>query len=474
MKGHFLQGFWLIGVAALAALAAWISTDPYAQAQAKQDLKNMTQSGAIAKSGRRTGPSKVIFPAQNMQINAQHERHVAARVACTTCHVGATTSGRASDRLLPRGQTCDRCHGMNHHNLSEKPQLSGEGRGGDEQRTKESGGNDTDDGNTAVGGAADRDRDGNGGGGGVDRVEAPQVTCGGCHVGYDDAKGDGKVALYRASDSRIRFSHRLHARRNIGCGQCHGAVQEVEQAGRDHLPTMRGCLRCHGLPDSSRGDAKAGCSTCHLTLASGQIRTSFSNGKLFPPMWLGGAHHGADFARTHGKVAGQDSQLCAQCHTEASCAVCHDGRVRPHNVHPNDYLSMHAIEAKQSAKSCASCHRSESFCLPCHMRAGVSWTGPLTAQSRRGRVHPDARQFVHGPMTGAHHGVQARRNLMSCVGCHTQRDCASCHATRAGGGMGVNPHPVGFSSRCRAALVRNGRSCAVCHDAGDAVFSRCR
>lgn len=470
MKGRFLQGFWLIGVAALAALVAWVSTDPYAQA--KKDPKNMAQPGAVSKPGGRMGPSKVIFPAQNMQINAQHKRHAAARVACISCHVGATTSGRASDRLLPRGQTCDRCHGANHQNLASKTHIFTERTAGDERRTKA---NDDDEYAIFVG-VGDRDRGGDvgSGSGGGDRVEASRVRCGGCHVGYDDEKGGGKVALYRADDARLRFSHRLHARRNIGCGQCHGAVHEVEQAGRDHLPTMRGCLRCHGLPDSSRGDAKAGCSTCHLTLASGQIRTSFSNGKLFPPTWLGGAQHGADFARTHGKVAGQDSQLCGQCHTEASCAVCHDGRVRPRNVHPNDYLSMHAIEAKQSAKSCASCHRSESFCLPCHMRSGVSWTGPLAAQSRRGRVHADARQFVHGPMTGAHHGVQARRNLMSCVGCHTQRDCASCHATRAGGGMGVNPHPVGFSARCRAALVRNGRSCAVCHDAGDPVFSRCR
>ena len=39
-----------------------------------------------------------------------------------------------------------------------------------------------------------------------------------------------------------------------------------------------------------------------------------------------------------------------------------------------------------------------------------------------------------------------------------------------GGGMGVNPHPVGFENRCGSALRKNPRPCLVCHATGDGKF----
>lgn len=240
------------------------------------------------------------------------------------------------------------------------------------------------------------------------------------------------------------------------------------------MPRMQGCLTCHNLPPGSRGDAKAGCATCHLTTPSGRLRTTYPNGKLLPPRWLGGAEHGPDFVRTHGPAAANDSKFCARCHDEASCARCHDGRVRPREVHPNDYLSMHGLAAKQSAQNCGSCHRYESFCKTCHMRAGVTATGPAWNRLNQGRIHPPPEVFVTGPVTGRHHATEARRNLTSCVGCHVERDCVGCHATPGGGGMGVNPHPAGFASRCGSALSRNARPCLVCHEPGDLQLSRCQ
>lgn len=371
-----------------------------------------------------TGPSEVVFPPQQVPIRFDHAVHHRAGAKCVDCHRAAVTSTRASDKLTASGASCDRCHGTQH---------------------------------TALGS--------------VSAGDGKMGACGTCHEGQPDS--DAVVTRVRIPNPRLKFNHRIHAARNIGCGQCHGAVQRVGKATRMHLPRMRACLTCHDLPDDSRGDAKAGCQTCHLTDPSGRMRTQFDNGRLLPPRWMG-AQHRAGFEHDHGVVAANDSRLCARCHGEDECAACHEGKVRPRNVHPNDFLSMHGVAAKQNAQSCSSCHRQSSFCTTCHMRAGVTSTGPPWARLNQGRIHPPSEVFVQAPVTSRHHATEARRNLMACVGCHVERDCVSCHATQGGGGMGVNPHPAGFASRCRSALSRNARPCLVCHEPGDARLSPCR
>src|SRR5262249_47365703 len=161
------------------------------------------------------------------------------------------------------------------------------------------------------------------------------------------------VAALNLPRANLVFNHKAHVDRNIGCAQCHGAVEQLELATRDQLPRMRGCFGCHQMPDSaSRGEAKSSCDTCHLrgeatgnaTAGGGtaRIRTMFASGTLLPPRWLHNAAHTPDFIDRHKRVAADDSQFCANCHTENYCADCHDGRVRPRSIHPNDYLNMHA------------------------------------------------------------------------------------------------------------------------------------
>ena len=77
-----------------------------------------------------------------------------------------------------------------------------------------------------------------------------------------DATWSPRLSLPRAN---LLFNHKAHADRNIGCAQCHGAVDQLELATRDQLPRMRGCFNCHQKPDSaSRGEAKSACDTCHF------------------------------------------------------------------------------------------------------------------------------------------------------------------------------------------------------------------
>ena len=385
-------------------------------------------------AGARTpdpGPSPVIFPPQRVPIRMPHDRHVKQLgLTCTECHSAAPRSHRSSDDLLPEGTRCDRCHGTDHDRL--------------------------------------------------DAVSAdPTQTlsaCVTCHVGY--APADGKIVeRVDLPTPNLRFDHAIHHQRNIGCAQCHGSVGQLSQATRAQLPRMRGCLKCHGMPGPSRGEAAGECTTCHVT-RRGVLKTRFSAGTLVPPPWLGGADHGPRWLERHKEVAGANSRLCASCHTEKECADCHDGRVRPRAIHPNDWLDQHATASRMASQRCTSCHREQSFCITCHARLGVAESAPLAAQASRGRFHPAPESWTNGPRGRAHHGWEARRNLEQCVSCHVERDCVACHATAARGGPGIghatNPHPPGFAGGCSRSFRRNPRACLVCHDPADRNLARCR
>jgi len=405
------------------------------------------------------GPSLVVFPEQSMPLRFNHQKHVKQLgVGCATCHGAAKTSQKSSDSLLPPATRCDGCHGTNHRKLSQVTT--------DEPR--------------------------------------PLGQCNYCHVGYDPARPN-LVARVVVPKPNLRFSHQKHVTgQRIACARCHGKVEEVKLATRDQLPRMKECVTCHvlgsgdgsggtaalnakaapGAPAAPRAKASGACTTCHLTDPNGLLTTTFKSGKLLPPPWLHDAGHGADFIERHKMVAGNDSKFCASCHQERFCVGCHDGNVRPRRIHPNDFLSQHAMAARQDNPRCTSCHQQQSFCLTCHQRSGVTMSGPIGNLAKRGRFHPPKSQWTDAPRTAGHHAWEAERNLNACVSCHQERDCASCHATRGvggpgpsigvGAGQGINPHPVGFVSRCQQALRQNARPCLTCHLPNDQDLLRCR
>jgi hypothetical protein len=374
------------------------------------------------------GPSAVIFPPQKITLRFNHKLHVGTQgLKCETCHKNATTSESVADSLLPKATTCDTCHGSDHES--------------------------------------------------VEAVEAGDDAtgkCGFCHVGWKDGDGN-RVAKVVVPTPNMIFNHKKHAARNIGCRQCHGEVQELELATRDQMPRMRGCFGCHQQPDSARGDAQSACTTCHLkggASEGGKLKTSFATGVMSPPRWLHNAQHSPDFIQRHKLVAAADSQFCANCHKEDFCVACHDGRVRPRNIHPNDYLSMHAVEGRLAMQRCTSCHREQSFCLGCHQRVGVSMSGPRDVREP-GRFHPPKTEWSDAPRRPGHHAFEAMRNLNACVSCHIERDCVICHGGSGVGG-GFNPHSGGFVSGCASQMRRNPRPCYVCHEPGSASLARCQ
>ena len=392
--------------------------------------------GAYAGDG---GPSPVIFPAQQITIRFNHRKHVKELgFPCATCHEKAKTSKSSKDSLLPAATRCDACHGSDHRDF------------------------------------ADVKTDG----------DALMSQCGFCHVGYR-AKDGNRVARMRMPKPNLRMNHAAHAAKNIGCPQCHGAVDNLELATRDQLPRMRGCFACHQMPGPARGKARGECANCHLTDSGDTLKVRFSSGILQPPRWLHDSGHGPDWIERHKRVAANDSRFCASCHQERFCADCHDGRVRPRSVHPNDWISMHPTAARQNNPRCTSCHREQTFCVGCHQRAGVTQSGPYGNYAGRGRFHPPKSVWSDPPRSSEHHAWEAERNLNACVSCHTEHDCATCHATpdRGGrgwksgegfGGQGTNPHPRNFKDRCASALRKNARPCLVCHDPADPQLRECR
>jgi Cytochrome c7 and related cytochrome c len=374
-------------------------------------------------------PSDEIFPPQTIALRFNHKVHIKEfEQTCKVCHKAAYTSVKSSDRLLPDAeQTCDNCHDVDHSDLQA-----------------------------------------------VEAGEEKNGQCSFCHVGFEAGKG-GQVARTIIPDPNLRNSHKAHLDRNIDCAQCHGMIAEIELATREQLPRMAGCFNCHAKPAPASGEARGECTTCHLTEPSGQLLTEFSTGDLQPPQWLHSAAHTPDWMTRHKGVAGGNSQLCANCHRSDFCTDCHDGRVRPRNVHPNDFISMHPQAARQDNPRCVSCHQMQSFCADCHRRVGVARDSPSANRLSGRRFHPPSETWTTGPRSPMHHAWEAQRNLNACVSCHVERDCTACHASKGvRGGGGINPHPPGFGARCKMPFKRNPRPCLVCHGSSDPSLGACQ
>ena len=265
--------------------------------------------------------------------------------------------------------------------------------------------------------------------------------CLGCHTAPN--------ALAELVDARAHlvFDHAAHAApaRN-DCMRCHVGVAEGDQ----HLrPPMATCFRCHDH-DASR-DART-CNACHRDL---------EDSSTLPETHL--AHDG-DWVREHGTRAASSGDLCQSCHRDRFCAECHAKTVAilPATAHFEDpfaptihragFESRHALEARAAPGACTTCH-SPDRCASCHTSLGV-------AGDTRRSPHPPG--WVGPTPADNAHGREARRDPSACASCHDgagQSLCVGCHKV---GGVGGNPHPVGWSSR----VPPSSMPCRLCHPIG--------
>ena len=321
----------------------------------------------------------------------------------------------------------------------------------------------------------------------ADNLIPTRDVCETCHPpNRHDAAAAAMDALARVvmPAPNLKFDHAVHVQKGVACTRCHAALDRIDLATRNQLPTMGLCLTCHDSRRASLGalHGPSRCATCHVMRPDNTIETEYASGTLIPSGALRGDAHTPEFRTNHASVAASDEKYCANCHRQDFCLSCHNGVVKPLDFHGNDYVSRHAIDARKDSPRCDGCHRRQSFCLGCHERLGVVdiRTGADGAFAPLGpkRFHPPGWADPVAAGDPNHHKWQAERNIKQCVGCHRQETCLQCHATNgsAAGGMGkmwVNPHPLDWrgSTRCQALADRNPRMCLRCHAPNDGALS---
>jgi Doubled CXXCH motif (Paired_CXXCH_1) len=224
---------------------------------------------------------------------------------------------------------------------------------------------------------------------------------------------------HAAADFLVRHGRRLR--------------QEVRQCSTCH--TQESCLACH------RGTARVAAA---LPAGSSERGAGAVITRRPPPS------HTAGFETHHAAEASAAANSCAGCHVRADCLECHrPTAASATGYHPTGWLARHPAAAYARASNCSDCHNTGSFCVSCHAQAGLRSGGLLV-----GSGYHDAKRFF-----GLGHGQAARQSLETCVGCHVERDCLTCHASF--GGRRFNPHGPGFDA---ARLKRkNPQMCTACH-----------
>lgn len=270
------------------------------------------------------------------------------------------------------------------------------------------------------------------------KLPAKSAACEGCHDPIP------KLAVpARTLPVTLGFSHAAHLPRVKGdCRACH---RELPEAGAQaaKAPPMAACTACH---NHAADFAQARCSPCHVDL------------KRFPLKPVAGYAHQADFLKTHPAWARSGAQTCAQCHDQTKCAECHAATTGPMKpdvqfpekveadfIHRGDWVSRHQIEASADPASCRRCHGS-GYCRSCHELNGMAPGTPGAAAPH--------------PLPYLGHGAVARRDIVSCAGCHDQGAASTCIVCHGPGGR--NPHPPGFLRRFDRG-DQTQRVCRVCH-----------
>lgn len=366
-----------------------------------------------------------------------HPKHRSLFPTCASCHAGAAHAGES---LWPEAASCAACHdGAIEARVSWSPPRAARRSNLRFDHTRH-----------------------------ADSAGARAPACAACH---SDA-GAPRMAVRPAAAERCLSCHAIHtahlAAPDSTCARCHVALAQATSLTRadvagfrappSHADPRFGGAAGHGAV--ARRTVAASCATCHAREFCYQCHAGAS-----PPRAIAAlasdprstaiaarsapASHGPSFADRHGPAAAAAGSRCAGCHIRTECLDCH----RPvaaagPGYHPAGFLTRHPAAAYARETACSDCHSVGSFCTACHAQAGLVANGVL-----RSGYHDANRSFLFG------HGQAARQSLESCVACHTERDCLTCHS--ALGGRRFNPHGPGFdANRMRR---KNPEACTACH-----------
>lgn len=326
----------------------------------------------------------------------------------------------------------------------------------------------------------------------VAHFSAPDTACGTCHFSLAEATAlpEARVAKFEkpaSHDDAAFLSSKGHGDQaekgdkscmvchaRDFCAQCHVNAPEIKSiqalAPDPRSLALKAELEAPASHKEARflsqhgGTAKrdpAKCAFCHtqescLACHRSQTTVVLALPTQGPGRGVGArierkkpGYHTTDFADRHASRASSSPRTCSACHARAECLDCH----RPNpgatgSYHPVGFLTRHPAAAYNRQTDCAGCHSQAAFCATCHQQAGLVATGRL-AQG----YHDASASFL------LNHGTVARQNIESCITCHAERDCLTCHSVQ--GGRRFNPHGPGFDAdRLRR---RNPQTCAACH-----------
>lgn len=275
------------------------------------------------------------------------------------------------------------------------------------------------------------------------------TQCEGCHAGETSMVAAVLSTAPHRPYGEIAFDHDRHLSMGPIGGQCTPCHSGVVQAGARSVPPMSQCFSCHEHQEQwNRGQ----CAPCHQ-------RSDLD--RVLPQTFL---RHEGNFAKNHGQLSESDQRLCRACHTQSECNDCHDvsqqfsvERRKPASiersfVHRGDFMVRHAIEAQSQPSACIRCHE-PATCDACHTLRGVSGN-VLSA------VNPHPPGWVGtDTQSSSFHGREARRDIVSCAGCHEQGAATNCIRCHKVGAFGGNPHPDGWKS----SRPESSEMCRYCH-----------
>ena len=308
-------------------------------------------------------------------------------------------------------------------------------------------------------------------------------SCAECHDG-----AELEVVTWsppRRELTNLAFEHGDHAEELAEAGEptldCAGCHAEAGAPPMDvRLAVVENCIGCH-VPGEPHFATTADCTTCHLPL----VRAVGLSDERIAELPRTPDHDDPDFVLEHGETARTDT--CAICHARESCARCHlnadrvasiaslgpDLRIarlladrpgewpEPASHGRPEWAWAHGELARESVGTCANCH-SQRSCEACHAGGGPAAVASLPRTSGddpRGVRIADVRPPGHTADFATRHGTAAAAGLLQCSVCHTERQCADCHA----GAERPRFHPAGFVLRHGPEAFSRDAECAACH-----------
>jgi predicted CXXCH cytochrome family protein len=321
-----------------------------------------------------------------------------------------------------------------------------------------------------------------------DSAEAyPDATaCERCHDGTRVVRVDWERPA--AQPTNLRFSHTAHLEQTslagepADCSKCHA---RAGGAGRmDVAPAEPDrCIQCHAHRAPAHLDAAVECSRCHIALTDADAIPLERVAGFPSPL----SHGATDFLSTHGPDASGEGASCSVCHARESCERCHpnaaglapiaalaqdpriaaleSGRAPEYPLpatHDSNWTLTHGEPARAGIDGCANCH-TQPGCTACHTMGDADTRNVIGAladgvtQTAPGVNSANFTTRMHAADIASTHGSAAASGSLECAQCHTQRECATCHAgSRAF-------HADNFVERHAMEAFGGGGSCQSCH-----------